>query len=57
MLQNTKTALQHIGIQYTVTILGNQGRCLTQGKFNVKFSFFKLFLISVSSGYSYMLTK
>ena len=29
MLQNTETALRLTGIQYTVTILGNQGRCLS----------------------------
>ena len=29
ILENTKTALPHIGIQYTVTVLGNQGRCLS----------------------------
>ena len=49
ILQNTKTTLQHTGIQYTVTILENQGRCLSwplsQGKCNVTFYFFKLFLI------------
>ena len=29
ILPNAKTALQHTGIQYTVTILGNQGRYLS----------------------------
>ena len=62
ILQNTKAALQHTGMQHTTKILEIKGDvCHDQHpKVNLMFlsiSFFKLFLISVYSSHSYLLTE
>ena len=61
ILQNTKTALQHTDIQYIVTTLVIKGNAFHDQypKENLIFfiSFFKLFVMSISSSHSYLLTK
>ena len=62
ILQNTNTALQDTGIQYSIIIFGIQARCLSRpvSQFNLRFLFiscFKLFVMLAPSSQSYLLTK
>ena len=58
IVQNTNTALQDAGIQYSITIFGNQRRYLSWAvsQVNLMFlfiSYFKLLVILASSSHSY----